>query len=229
MWTSWYWFLRNEKRIVLKRVNSWWHWLIQGVSVLTIASYTPYFPVDLLFLIDLGWTALTVIVVGKACFVLILEWCWQTSTELYVSKLQPSFTRYWFLLLIMHSWLVICDWLSHAGLWPSSGLCPGDWVIWVMVTWIGLFFNSLSYPFSYFFSSRISHVRLSHWGCMKVLSSVNSLSPKFSCCPSGCPVGSNFTWAHPVSPAPSAPLSDKPLWAPFSKRKAVRGSRNSAN
>ena len=136
MWTSWYWFLRNEKRIVLKRVDSWRHWLVQGVSVLTVASYTPYFPVDLLFLIDLGWTALTVIVVGKACSVLILEQCWQTSTELYVSKLQPSFTRCWFLLLITHSWLVICDWLSRAGLWPSSGLRPGDGVIWVM--WHGL-------------------------------------------------------------------------------------------
>lgn len=133
-----------------------------------------------------------------------------------------------FCLIITHSWFVLCDWLSHAGPWLSSGL-SWWWRSLSHVAWIGLSFNSLSYPFSYFFSSRISRVCLSHWGCMKVLSSVNSLSPKFSCCPSGCPVGSHFMWVHPVSLASSLPLSGKPLWAPFSKRKAVRGSRNSAN
>ena len=41
-----------------------------------------------------------------------------------------------FCLITMHSWLVLCEWLSHAGPWPSSGLCPGDGVVWVM--WHGL-------------------------------------------------------------------------------------------
>ena len=47
------------------------------VSVLTTTSYTPSFPVDLLLLTGLRWSTLTVIVVWKVCFALVLEQCWQ--------------------------------------------------------------------------------------------------------------------------------------------------------
>ena len=60
-----------------------------------------------------------------------------------------------FCLIITHSWFVLCDWLSHAGPWLSSGL-SWWWRSLSHVAWIGLSFNSLSYPFSYFFSSASS-------------------------------------------------------------------------
>lgn len=72
-----------------------------------------------------------------------------------------------FCLIITHSWLVFVTDSPMLGLDRPLG-CPGDGIVWVM--WHGLgCLSTLSYPFNYFFSSRISRVCLSHWGCMKVL------------------------------------------------------------
>lgn len=139
-----------------------------------------------------------------------------------------SLLGFWFL-FDNHAFLVGPLWqLSHAGPWPSSGL--SWWWRSLKVMWHGLgclstlfhILSAISSPPGYLEFAYLTEDVWRSWAQL-----IHSLQVLML--PIWLPSRLSFHVGHPVSLASSLPLSDKPLWAPFSKRKAVRGSRNSAN